>query len=87
MNVIYNDCIENKYNGTFSDIEGFETGISFGNEYEHDISTLIRTKSSALNEISLENEDNFNETTISFAPKICIKQSVIIHSMTNFALE
>ena len=37
MSVIYNDCIENKYNGTFSDMEGFDTGISFGNEYEQDI--------------------------------------------------
>lgn len=87
MSAIYNDCIENKYNGTFSDMEGFDTGISFGNEYEQDISALIQTKLSALNEISFENENNFNETAISFAPKLCFKQSVIIPTITNFSLE
>ena len=87
MSVIYNGRIENKFIGTFSDIEGLETGISFRNGYENDISALIRTKLSALNDISFDNEDNFNETTISFAPKICFKQSVIIPDMTNFSLE
>ena len=86
MSVIYGE-LENKYNGTFSEIEGFETGITLGNEYEQDISALIRSKLSALNEISIDNEDNFNETTISFAPKICFKQSVIIQAMTHFSLE
>lgn len=87
MSVNFNNCIVKGFSGNYNDIEGLDTGISFINGYEQDISLLVKSKFSALSEISFDNEDNLHETTISFAPKINFKQSFIMPEITNFSLE
>lgn len=87
MSEIYKDSFEKGMNASIINIEEFETGTSLNNVYEQNVSMLVKSKLFALNEITFDNEENLNETTISFAPKINFKQSIIIPEISKFSLE
>lgn len=86
MSVLYKDCFEKGFSASISNIEGYETSASLNNVYEQDVCLLVKSKLSALNEMSFE-EENIHESNISYAPKIIFKQSVILPEISNFSLE
>lgn len=68
-----------------TEIEGFDTNISLLDSFDQASTSFLKSKASALEDIILDEED-FNSTLISNAPKLCFKQSTIICSIPNFSL-
>jgi hypothetical protein len=71
-----------------TEIEGFDTNITLSDALDQPLTTFLKTKASALNEIILDDDDDDNNSTvISKAPKLGFKQSTIICIIPNFSLE
>ena len=68
-----------------TEIEGFDTNITLSDAFDPTLTTLLKSKVSALDEIILDDDED-NNSTIN-APKLGFKQSTIICVIPNFSLE
>ena len=71
-----------------TEIESFDRSVSLSNSFEYSITSFLKSKASALNEIIFEGEEElFDSDYISRAPKLCYKQDPISYKIPYLSLD
>ena len=70
-----------------TEIESFDTSVSLSNSFENLITSFLKSKTSALDEIIIEEEELSDSDYICRAPKLCYKQDPIAYQIPYLSLD
>ena len=71
-----------------TEIESFDTSVSLSNSFENSATSFLKSKSSALDEIIFEeDEELYLLNSINRAPKLCYKQEPISYKVPYLSLD